>query len=118
MNMRSLGKGYPVVSKCKREWTNIEIKDLCERNTHDLVLSNPVTDLIAPHVIYRNMYYSFCNDVSDCVFWQSDVGCPLRNEFAEQDNSLCDFFIQASCCECYLSCLSHGAAGFSLSSRK
>ncbi|KAH3890680.1 hypothetical protein DPMN_014765 [Dreissena polymorpha] len=55
------------------EYGNIAIKDRCERRTNELVGMNPVTDLVAPHVIYRNMDCAFCNDVGDFVFWQSEI---------------------------------------------
>ncbi|KAH3733303.1 hypothetical protein DPMN_039729 [Dreissena polymorpha] len=86
--LQHTGRGFPVASQCKREWTNIEIKDLCERKTDYMILNNPVTDVIAPHIIYRNMYCALCNEVNDFVFWKSDVECPIPYDSTELETNL------------------------------
>ena len=68
--------GISIVSKCPKQWTDDNMRDLCETMTprNDMLLHLPVSEN-STDILFKNMYCAYCNSRYDFNFWKPEVMC-------------------------------------------
>ena len=75
-----IGNSFGVfyVNRCSPEWSDEEIKTLCETRQYgdDVLLGLPVSEN-GTDILFKNMYCAFCNQRYDFQFWKPEMTCEV-----------------------------------------